>query len=249
MKTIILAGGLSSRVRPLTNDKPKCMLEVNGKTIIQRQIEALKANNLNDVVVVTGYCKEVINYPHLAYIHDDNHNVPSILRGMMCAEAYMDEGFIFSYSDIIYGEDIVKNLLNTKGDIVLTTDVNWQKAYEGRIKHPLTEAELIKAKEGKVIKIGKDVVSIEEAHGEFIGLAKFSPKGVKIIKKIYQDLLNKYKKDQPFQHAKEFQRAYLTDFIQELIDLGYEVMTSIISNIWTEIDTDEDLERARQIWK
>jgi len=250
-KAIILAAGLSSRLNPITNDKPKCMLEINDRSIIQRQQDLFLSLGINEILIVVGYCKEVIKraYPDLSYIVDDDYRIPGIMRSLFCAEKEMAGGFIFSYSDIIYGQDILEKLLKIEGDIVLVVDTDWQKHYEGRIKHPLPEAELVKAKDGKVVKIGKDVVKIDEAHGEFIGLAKFTDKGVKIIKEVYHDLLKKYKKEESFQNAKEFQRAYLTDFIQELVDRGIEVKTADTNSIWTEIDTDEDLERAKKIWK
>lgn len=250
-KVIILAGGLGSRLYPTTKDIPKCMLDINGKTIIKRQLDAFSRFDINDITVVTGYCKEIIinNHTNLKFIDDSGYRVPGIVRGLFCAEGEMDNGFIFSYSDIVHGKDIVEKLLKTKGDIVLVVDIDWKDHYEGRIKHPLPEAELVKAKNGKVTKIGKDVVKIDEAHGEFIGLAKFTAKGAEIAKDLYHDLITKYTNEEPFQNAKEFQRAYLTDFIQEMVDRGIEVNTADIDNIWTEIDTDEDLERAKKIWK
>ena len=250
-KVIIIAGGLSSRLYPITKNKPKCMLDINGKTIIQRQLDIFLEFGINDIIVVTGYCKDIIinNHNNLKFIDDSGYKVPGIVRGIFCAEGEMDEGFIFSYSDIIYGKDIVNKLLNTKGDIVLVVDTDWKKHYKDRIKHPLSEAELVKVKDKKVVKIGKDVVKIDEAYGEFIGLAKFTKKGAKIAKNLYHNLLVKYKNEDAFQNAKEFQRAYLTDFIQELVDRNIEVDIASIDNIWTEIDTDEDLEIAKKIWK
>ena len=55
MKAIIIAAGISSRLMPITDDKPKCLLEVGGKTIIQRQLEVLKQCGIDDIVVVRGY--------------------------------------------------------------------------------------------------------------------------------------------------------------------------------------------------
>lgn len=248
-KAIIIAAGRGNRLMPLTDGKPKCLLEVGAKTILERQLEVLRGRGITDIIVVRGYKKELINYPEIKYCENTDYENNNILHSFFYAEKEMDKGFIFSYSDIIYGEDIVKKLLKTKGDIVLIVDTNWQKHYKGRKKHPVGEAELVKVKNGKIIKIGKDVVKIDESHGEFIGLAKFTDRGVKIIKHVYHDLIKKYKKEDSFQNAKEFQRAYLTDFIQELVDRDIEVVSADISSTWTEIDTDEDLERAKKIWK
>jgi len=247
-KAIIVAAGRGNRLMPLTDGRPKCLLEVGTKTILKRQLDALRSCGITDIVVVRGYKKELINYPEITYCENTDYLNNNILRSLFCAEKEMDRGFIFSYSDIIYGEDIVKKLLETEGDVVLVVDIDWQKHYQGRIKHPVGEAELVKIQNSKIIKIGKDVVKIDESHGEFIGLVKFTSRGVDIIKEVYNDLIGKYEQEKPFQHAKEFQKAYLTDFIQELIDRGIEVISADISGAWTEIDTDEDLERAKRQW-
>jgi len=229
------------------------MLEVNGKSIIQRQRDVLSSLGINEIIVVTGYQAEIIkqNYPQLKYVHDNGYKVPGILKGLFCAEKEMDGGFILAWSDVVFSQDIIKRLLEAPGDIVLTVSTNWQRNYKDRQKHPINQAQVVKVEDGRIIKAGraKEVIKIGEAHGEFIGLTKFTDNGVEIIKEVYHDLLKKYKKEEPFQNAQEFQMAYLTDFIQELVDRSIEVRTTDISSIWSEIDTDEDLERARKIWK
>jgi choline kinase len=246
-KAIIVAAGRGNRLRPLTDDKPKCLLEINGKTILQRQLQAYRKHGITEIIVVRGYKKELIDYSDIKYYDDINYG--GILGSMFFAEQEMNEGFIFSYSDIIYGEDVVKQLLETEGDIVLVIDTDWREHYQGREKHPVSEAELVRIDGDRIVKIGKDVVGVDEAHGEFIGLAKFSNAGAKMIRDIYRDLINKYKREDPFQNAKEFQKAYLTDFIQELIDRGHEARIANITDGWIEIDTDEDFNRAKEQWK
>ena len=65
MKAIIIAAGIGSRLNPLTNDKPKCMLQYKGKVLLQHQIDALRGAGIDRIVVIKGYKKEVINYPDL----------------------------------------------------------------------------------------------------------------------------------------------------------------------------------------
>ena len=73
MKAIIIAAGMGSRLNPLTNDKPKCMLELNGKTLLQHQIRALREAGIDRVALVKGYKKEAIGYPDLVYYFNDNY--------------------------------------------------------------------------------------------------------------------------------------------------------------------------------
>jgi len=75
MKAIIIAAGYASRLRPITNDKPKCMLEIKGKTILEHQLDAFNANGITDISVIKGYKKKAINYPRLKYYINDNYMV------------------------------------------------------------------------------------------------------------------------------------------------------------------------------
>ena len=102
MKAIIIAAGIGIRLNPLTNDKPKCMLEIKGKTILQHQLDVFHANGITDLSLIKGYKKEVINYSGLKYYINDNYRNNNILNSLFYAEKEMDEEFIASYSDIIF---------------------------------------------------------------------------------------------------------------------------------------------------
>lgn len=244
MKTIIIAAGMGNRLMPVTDDKPKCMLQVGGKTIMQRQLEVLRQCGINDIAVVRGYKKEMITYPNVRYYENTDYENNNILRSLFYAESEMDDEFVFSYSDIIFERGILEKLLQSKATISLIIDVDWLKHYHHRYQHPVEEAELVTVEDAKIIKIGKSIVKPEEAYGEFIGLAKFSQKGAEILRSNYVRAMNQYH-NRPFQQAASLKKAYLTDMIQELIDMGYVISNVDIKGGWVEIDTPEDLERAK----
>ncbi len=244
MKAIIVAAGPSIRLMPITNEKPKCLLEVGGQTILERALTALRENGIENIAVVRGYHSNLINYPNITYYQNPNFRSNNILRSLFYAEDEMDDEFIFSYSDIIYGRDIVGKLLEDKADISLVIDTDWIIHYEGRCLHPVGEAELVRVEDNKIIKIAKNIVKPEEAYGEFIGLAKFSKRGVQILKSNYGRVANQYR-NRPFQQAASLGKAYLTDMLQELINMGYVICNVDIRGGWMEIDTPEDLEKAR----
>lgn len=251
MKAIIIAAGPGIRLRPHTEAIPKCLIEVAGKPIVQRQIEIFRKFGLNDIALVRGWRKEKVNLPGIAYFDNDDFENNNILHSLFYSRDFMDGSFISSYSDIVYEDGIVRSLLDHQAQIGIIIDTTWKKTYEGRMKHPVGEAELVLCdKKGRVKRIGKDVVSVDEATGEFIGLAKFFDKGVKILKDEFERLEKFYngKDEEPFQHAKKFKKAYLTDMIQELVDRGHDVFGIQIRGGWTEIDTDEDLARANKYW-
>lgn len=244
MKAIIVAAGPGSRLMPITNEKPKCLLDVGGKTILERALEALGENGVEDIVVVKGYKSHLINYPDVTYSHNPEFRKNNILRSLFYAEDEMNDDFIFSYSDIVYSREIVARLIGSEADVALIVDVNWIQTYEGRDQHPISEAELVKVENGKVVKIGKEVVKPEEAHGEFIGLAKFTKSGAETMKAAYRRVSEDHCAS-PFQNAASLDKAYMTDMLQELVDDGLLVQSVDIAGGWVEIDTPQDLERAR----
>lgn len=251
MKAIIVAAGPGSRLEPLTEEKPKCLLEVGEKTILQVTLDALKKSGVNDIVIVRGHKKDAIKYPDIRYYYNPNYLENNILVSLFYAESEMRDGFLFSYSDILYDETIVRKLLQSKQDISIVVDIDWAKTYENRTLHPTDEAELVRVKDGKVIEISK-FMNPEVAHGEFIGLAKFSKKGAEIFVRNYKRCRDSpwcgFKELQRFHDANSFEKAYLTDMLQELIDRGYPIHTVYIKGGWMEIDTIQDLQKARRIW-
>lgn len=247
MKAIILAAGMSSRMMELTDDKPKCMIEMGGKTMLQRQIDTFRQYGIDDIIVVRGYMKEKIDYAGLKYVYNKNYRRNNILESLMYAEDEMDSDIIVSYSDILFDKSVVEKLLKRKADISLIVDTDWRTHYVGRSQHPIEEAENVVVEDGRITKIGK-TVNQNEAHGEFIGLTKFSKVGVDILRENYarvkMELCNA-----PFHEAASLENAYLTDMIQELIDRGYPVVNVDIKGGWIEIDTTEDLQKAREKYK
>jgi phosphoenolpyruvate phosphomutase len=247
MKAIIIAAGPGKRLLPLTENKPKCMLDVGGKTILERTMETLRACGVNEIVVIRGWQKDKINYPGVKYYYNDNYMNNNILASLFYAKDEMDDDVIVTYSDILFDKEVVEKLLQSGSDISIIIDTGWVKRYDGRTKHPLSEAEKVLIENGKVIKIGK-IMELKDpttAYGEFIGLAKFSKKGAKILRENYERLAETFA-GKPFQKASVFENAYLTDMIQELIDRGHTVRNVDINGNWFEIDTDQDFERARK---
>ncbi len=246
MKAIIIAAGMSSRLMELTDDKPKCMLEIGDKTILQRQIETFNQCGIDEIIVIRGYKKEVINYSGVKYIYNQNYRRNNILESLMYAESDMNAEFIATYSDILFKKSVMEQLLESTADISIVVDTGWKSRYKNRFQHPIEEAEKVIISNNKVVEISKAINS-NEAYGEFIGLAKFSNTGAEILKTNYEKVVTQFGNTQ-FHAAPSIEKAYLTDMIQELIDIGYAISSVDIKGGWIEIDTSEDLERSRKLF-
>ena len=244
VKSLIIAAGLGSRLKKHTENLPKCMLDFGGKTLLQRQLEVYKKNGIKNISLVKGYKKEKINYKGIRYFENPDYRKNNILNSIFYGEDVMNGNIIISYSDILFDSTVVKRLLETDYDISVVVDIDWRGYYVGRKDHPISEAEnVIFNSNNEVEKIGKINTGKEEVHGEFIGMIKLSNRGTEIFKQHFHRLKKTYW-NKPFQRAEIFQKAYLTDFIQELVDIGIKVHCVIIESGWKEIDTVEDYKKA-----
>ena len=248
MKGIIIGAGRGNRLMPLTDDLPKCMMEVGDKTILDWTLEALAASGITDIVFIGGYQIERIKlaYPHLRFCHNTDWLQNNILASLFYAGKEMNGAFVCTYSDILYRPGVVEKLMQSVEDIALVVDTDWRAQYVGRTLHPESQAEKVFVEDDRVAAIGKHLDS-DEAYGEFIGLAKFSERGSEILKTNYRRVLGAFQ-GRPFHAAPLFKQAYLTDMIQELIDRGYHIGKVDIQGDWIEVDTIQDFERAKTEW-
>ncbi len=247
MKAIIIAAGPGSRLKELSNDKPKCLLELDGKPLLEYQLDALRGAGIDKIALVKGYKQEMITYPDLSYYINDNYQNNNILHSLFYAEKEMDDEFVAVYSDIFYTSDIVQRLIDSKGDISIVVDIDWRTCYEGRTDHPIEEAEnVIFDSNNNVVQIGKILPDKSAVHGEFIGMLKCSKDGAVVFKN-YFNRLKQIFSGKPFQRAKVFEKAYLTDIFQDMADYGVKVNCVIIERGWAEIDTIQDYMRVTKV--
>ena len=112
--------------------------------------------------------------------------------------------------------------MNSKENISIAVDMNWEKNYEGRSEHPKSEAENVEINnESDIIKIKKNIENINNNVGEFLGIIKFTNKGSELFIKKYQELVNT--SNGLFHEAPSILKAYVTDMIQEMIDSNIKI--------------------------
>lgn len=244
IQAIIIAAGMGRRLNPLTLELPKCMLDFGGKTLLQRQLDSYQACGISRFSVIRGYKKDKINYAGIRYFDNDDYETNNILCSLMTAEDSLTGNIICSYSDILFGPEVVSAALASDSDISIVVDIDWQDYYRGRKDHPIEEAEkVIYDDQCRLLQAGKIITGDQDNYGEFIGMIKFSPKGIDIFKSHFYRARELYS-DKPFQRANRFENAYLTDALQYMADSGVEVDCVLIKKGWKEIDTVEDYNNA-----
>tara|TARA_Y100000310_G_scaffold39193_1_gene36799 strand:+ start:2146 stop:2892 length:747 start_codon:yes stop_codon:yes gene_type:complete len=245
MKAIILSAGYGSRLGDLTKESPKSLVDVNGKSIIQRQIETFRSNGIKEIIVIIGPNRDKFQLNDIEYVIDKNFHEHEQLGSLMTAKEYFQNDVIISFGDIIIDNNIIKQIIESTYDIGVAVDLKWEKNYENRTQHPKSEADLALIKSNKLTKIKKNLNLIENHQlGEFLGIMKLSDIGSKKFVDVFERLNSLHKGK--FHDAPSFKKAYLTDMIDELIQTNEVVNPIFINGVWFEIDTIEDLENIRE---
>ncbi|MBQ3690192.1 MAG: phosphocholine cytidylyltransferase family protein [Bacteroidales bacterium] len=237
MKAVILAAGVASRLRPLTDNMPKCLLKVNGKTLLERTLDNFIDNGISDFLIVTGYLQNMIidfvtaNYPkiNVKFIENKDYSTTNNIYSLYLAEEFAKgEDFILSDSDILFSKDIISALLSDKNPNVLAMN-----------RHELGEEEIkiISDNERNVLEISK-VCSIEKAVGESVGLEKFSKNYSSALFKELHQMIDNEGLSNVF-YEKAFERLIPQGYVFKYLDT-----TDFFS---MEIDTVEDYEKVKDL--
>ena len=255
-QVILIAAGRGKRLGTHTDEIPKCMVPVAGKPMFGWVWKALSSVGAKRLVVIRGYRGDVLEpfvralTPNVTFVDNAEWQTNNVLLSLACARAYLDRPCLISYSDIIFTPAVARAAAASPAEIALVIDQEFRRIYEGRTEHPLDEGEVADLMpDGTVARVGKRALPPADAVGEFIGLAKLGARGVATVARALDDLALRYdgRHDEPFQRAAAYRNAYLTDLWQDLVDRGIRLDPVFIAGSWREIDTEQDLERARQL--
>lgn len=244
---VILAAGQGIRLRPYTNDRPKCFVELNGKPLIKYQLEVIKSAGIKNILIVSGYAPERIEKLGYPTIYNRNFKNTNMVTSLMLVEdslrKFNGSDLLISYSDIVCESENIKRLLLAECEISILTDDSWLDLWSLRNANPLDDAETIKFTEAnKITEIGKKPQSLNEIQSQFMGLIKVRHDKINEFFKAYHEL-DKY----ILYDGKNYSQMYMTSFIQELIGRGWDVRGTRTNGGWLEIDTCTDLDLYRSL--
>lgn len=248
MKPLIIGAGRGRRLTTMTDHQPKCYAPVGDRPIVDWILEAFTGAGLGDPVFIGGYRIDQVraDYPGLTFCHNDEWENNNILASLFYAEAHMDEGFVCSYSDILFRDSVVQRALDHPADIVLCVDTRWEERYIDRSEHPPDDAEKVTADGDRITRIHR-AIGNHEAAGEYIGVARFSPRGASLLREQYHQARDKFA-GEPWRSAAQFEKAYLIELFQEMIEQGVTLHMVTTDGDYMEIDTDEDYRLANEKW-
>lgn len=236
MIAVILAAGMASRLRPLTNDRPKCLLTVGTRCLLGRTVDSLKVAGITELVVVTGYRGEMIrsfltdNYKdmQISFVDNVDYQTTNNIYSLWLAKDFVaGKDFILLDSDILFDGRIINRLLESECTCLA---VNTHKLGEEEIK-------VITDDKGKVIEISK-VCSIEKAIGESVGIEKMQADYSDALFKELSVMIEQEKLVDIF-----YERAF-----ERLIPQGHQFGVVNTTDIFSiELDTVEDFNQAKQL--
>jgi HAD superfamily hydrolase (TIGR01450 family) len=231
MKVVILAAGIGSRLRPLTDKKPKGMVKVNGTPIIEHQIKGYLHAGIKekDIFIVVGYKPEFItdylqkNYPEINVINNDVYDKTNNMYSLNMALVNINTDIVISNGDCVYDYDIMKDFINFNAPNCIASE-----------RDGYTEENMkIIVEEGKIIKIAK-TVSEKDAYGNSIDLYKISADDLPVLKEIISSMIEE---DENLWSELALDRSF-----SQLKFTPFDIN----KRRWMEIDNYEDLHIAEQ---
>lgn len=241
MQTLILAAGQGTRLRPYTNDRPKCMVALAGKPLLHRQMAAMAACGIKDgIAIIGGYRSGDLDTLGADLVLNPEYATTNMVRTLFCARDRMKPGedLLISYGDIVYEPSVLKAVLDCDAPVCLAADREWKRLWQLRMDEPLDDAEtFIMDDAGYVKELGKKPGDYSQVQAQYMGLIKIRGDRVQAFLDVFDGLDRNATYD-----GKDFDNMYMTSFIQHLIDTGWPVKACLVDNGWLEVDTADELE-------
>lgn len=234
-KGLILAAGRGSRMGKSTERSHKCLTVLKGRTLLDWQLSALRKAGIKDITVVRGYRSEMLQ-GDFNTAENPRWSETNMVATFFCAPKFNTDTIV-SYSDIVYSNKHIEDLMEQEGDIVITADNKWFNLWSARFENPLEDAETFKTAGNILIEIGKKNDKMENIQAQYMGLLKFSPKGWSIASQLFNSL-EKERQD----------KLDMTSFLSMLINQT-EIKVTFVEGKWCEVDCCNDVETYERILK
>jgi choline kinase len=245
---IILAAGRGTRLQPLTNDLPKGMVPLHGRSLLEWQVEAARAAGAQRIVVVTGYEADKVELPGVIRVHNERFAETNMVASLMTARGYFGDGFVLAYSDIVYEPHVLRSVMESTAQVSCAIDHDWQSYWEARFGDPLEDAETLRLSGDRIVEIGQVPQSIEEIEGQFVGLVGFRGEGIVALETIVGSAYALAATGERLDGCPRLaDQLYTTDLLQALIAREKGPVQVPIDGAWLEIDDLSDHALAERL--
>jgi L-glutamine-phosphate cytidylyltransferase len=189
-RAVILAAGRGSRMGPLGDAGPKCLVHLAGRPLLDRQLAALRRAGIREIGIVRGYRAEMLNVPHITYFENPRWAQTNMVMSLVAAAAWLRSApTIVSYADIFYRSELVRGLIDAPGPVAISYDRAWRRLWTRRFADPLADAETFRIDaSGKLLEIGGKTPAIGDIEGQYMGLLKITPAAWNVIEELLATL-------------------------------------------------------------
>lgn len=231
-RAIILAAGRGSRMGAMTESRPKCLASLLGKPLLAWQMETLDIVGIREMALVTGYGSESFKDFRGTRFHNPRWADTNMVRTLQQASAWLREGpCLVAYSDIVYYPGHVKALMETEGDLSITTDLEWHSLWSARFDDPLADAETFRMDaQARLLDIGGKTRDLDDVQGQYMGLLRFTAQGWSWVEEELADL-----------DEAQGDRLDMTALLRRLLDRGRPIHVVAVRGGWCEVDSGRDL--------
>ena len=237
-QVIILAAGKGTRLKPLTNNNPKCLVKFLGKKLLDYQIESLNHFNITNIHLVAGHLEKKIQNKKITKSINQNYKKSNMVSSFFSCKDIINKkkDLLIIYGDIIFTKKNLKKIFFCPNDISMMVDIDYLKYWKIRMENPLDDLEtLVLNKLGLIKEIGKKTKNYKKIHGQYTGLIKISKRTIPKLINFYENLDKKKIYDN-----KNFDNMYMTSFFQLLIKKKWSIKAVKVKNGWLEFDTFQD---------
>jgi len=245
-RCIILAAGRGSRLHPYTADCPKCLTELGGTSLIERQLTTVRLCGIEDIVIVTGYRADMLELGGTHQVHNAAWETTNMVESLFAAEDTFTNDIIVTYSDIVYEPRVLEALLGSEAPVSVIVDKAWRAYWEYRFDDPRSDAEsLVIDDNGLISDIGNKVEDIDKIEAQYIGLMRFRGTGIQALRNARQSM---YDAERAWKQKRPYKKAYMTDLLMEMILTGVSVTPVSVAAGWLEIDTVDDYKKTARMF-
>lgn len=227
---VILAAGRGRRMGRLTEESPKCMVKLAGRSLLEWQIAALKEAGVDRLTIVRGFLARQIS-GSFTTIENPDWAATNMVRSLERASAILSQvPCLVVYSDIVFHPSIVERLARFEADIAIAVDVSWRELWSLRFEDPLLDAETLRLAGDRIVDIGRRAARYDEIQGQYIGLTRLTPDGWMRLAGLIAEL-----------PSEAVDRLDMTGLLRVAALAGAVVRAVPIAGRWCEVDSEADL--------
>ncbi|HEX6811540.1 MAG TPA: phosphoenolpyruvate mutase [Planctomycetota bacterium] len=241
-RAILLAASRGHELGELTEDKPKALISVNGRPLIQHMVDAYNSIGVKDITVVRGYRKEAFDLPNLRYVDNDDYQTTGEIASLKVALDALgkatDATLLVSYGDVMFGKFVPQLLLESQADLTIVVDTDWRSTAD-----KTRDADLVRCSAPHSRRTFYEPVRLErmtyekpegDFHGEWMGFLKISPKAQPVVRRKVDQLLK----------SSELRRAQMHVLMNSLIAEGHTIEVIYTTGHWLDVNSLTDVVKA-----